>query len=65
MLGVSEGQFLREGYSNLPPDVAAKLSWETDLFGDFVVCPFTRKRPRVMQFVCVDSATNMTVRRRR
>lgn len=65
MLGVSEGRFSREGYQNLPPALASTLSWETDLFADFMVCPFTRERPGVMQLVCVDSATNLVVRPRR
>jgi hypothetical protein len=32
------------------------------VFADFVVCPFTRPRPGVMQMVCIDAATG--VRRR-
>jgi hypothetical protein len=65
MLGVSDGRFRLDGYTNLPPDIAARLTWETDLFGVFVVCPFTRQRPGEMQLVCVDSATKLLVRPRR
>jgi hypothetical protein len=38
------------------------LDWEHVVFADFVVCPFTRPRPGVMQMVCIDAATG--VRRR-
>jgi len=64
MLGVSEQRFYVPGYCNLPPDVLAKLSWDTDLFADFVVCPFTPEEPGLMQFVCVESAARMVVRKR-
>jgi hypothetical protein len=65
MLGVSEGRFKVEGYSNLPREITARLTWEVDLFGDFVACPFTRERPGVMQLVCVDAATKLETRPRR
>ncbi|MGH7712611.1 MAG: hypothetical protein ACREOG_15070 [Gemmatimonadaceae bacterium] len=65
MLGVSEGRFKIEGYDNLPRGLAAHLTWDTDLFGDFVVCPFTREQPGVMQLVCVDAATKLEARPRR
>lgn len=65
ILGVSEQRFAVEGYSNLPDEIAAKLSWESDLFGNFVVCPFTAEKPGVMQLVCVDSASNLVVRKRK
>jgi len=62
ILGVSEGRFKMDGYLNLPAAIEAKLSWESDLFGDFVVCPFTPDEPGVMRFVCVDSAKHLSVR---
>ena len=61
ILGVSEG-YAGAGYCNLPPDILGRLSWESDLFADFVVCPFEPSRPGVMQLVCVDSATAISVR---
>ena len=64
MLGVSEQRFLDEGYCDLPDDIAAKLSWDSDLFADFVVCPFTPNQPGVMRLVCVDSGTHLDVRPR-
>ena len=43
----------------LPPAVRAALDWEHPVFADFVVCPFTRERPGVMQMVCVDTVTRL------
>ena len=64
VLGVSEGRFKVEGYDNLPKEIAARLTWDSDLFGEFVVCPFTREQPGVMQLVCVDAATKLMTRPR-
>ncbi len=64
MLGVSEQRFSVEGYYNLPASVRRRLSWDSDLFGDFVVCPFTHEAPGVMRLVCVDSATKVVMRPR-
>ena len=43
----------------LPPAVRAALDWEHPVFAHFLVCPFTRERPGVMQMVCVDTATRL------
>jgi hypothetical protein len=50
------------GYDNLPEQIAQPLSWDSDLFADFTVCPFTSRKPGEMQLVCVDSATNFKKR---
>ncbi len=65
ILGVSEQRFAVEGYCNLPAAIASRLSWDSDLFADLVVCPFTHERPGVMQLLCVDAAANVVVRPRR
>ena len=64
VVGVSEGKYHDPKYCNLPAEIVAKLSWDTDLFGDFVFCPFEHSQPGVMQLVCVDSGTNLVVRAR-
>jgi len=64
MLGVSSS-YAREGYSSIPEDLEKRLGWETDLWGDFLVCPFTPRRPGEMQLVCVESGKNLSVRQRR
>jgi len=65
ILGVSEGKYYDPKYCNLPSDILAKLSWDTDLFGDFVLCPFERSQPGLMQLVCVDGGKNLVVRPRK
>ena len=62
MLGVSDQRFKIPGYSNLPEDLATKLGGGTNIYADFLVCPFTRPRPREMQLVCVESARNVMVK---
>lgn len=62
LLGISEGRFALDGYSNLPDDIARLSTFESDLFGDFLVCPFTDDTPGVMRLVCVESAESLVVR---
>ena len=64
VLGVSEQRFSVAGYSNIPEDIESKISQDVALFGDFVVCPFTRSRPGEMQLVCIDEAKNLVIRKR-
>ena len=52
-------------FPSLPPEVAKKLSFEAHVYGDFLVCPFTKERPGWMQFVCVDSGKNLIVSERK
>ncbi len=46
ILGVSEAKYYDPKYCNLPAEILAKLSWKTDLFGDFTLCPFERSQTR-------------------
>jgi hypothetical protein len=64
MLGVSQGRFALSGYQNLPETLEQKLSWENELYGDFVVCPFTPAKPGVMQLICIDSGAHLVVKER-
>jgi len=34
------------------------------IYADFLVCPFTRQEPEVMQYVCMEVAKNLRVGRR-
>lgn len=63
VLGVS-ASYAREGYSSIPAELEGRLSWETELWGEFTVCPFTRRRAGEMQMVCVESARNVVSRPR-
>jgi hypothetical protein len=63
VLGISEQRFSVAGYRNIPEDIQEKVNQDVDLFGDFLVCPFTPSRPGVMQLVCIESGKNLAVRK--
>lgn len=63
MLGVSSS-YAQEGYSSIPPELEKRLDWETEVWGDFLVCPFTRQRPKEMQMICIEEARDVVVRKR-
>jgi hypothetical protein len=37
--------------------------WGSDVYGDFEVCPFTKRKPGEMQMVCAESASHLVVRK--
>jgi hypothetical protein len=59
LLGVSDRRCQAPDCEPLPAALRALLSWDHPVFGDFELCPFTRARPGVMQFVCVAAASHM------
>jgi hypothetical protein len=63
MLGVSEQRFAEPGYTNIPDSIRQQLNEETVVFGDFMVCPFTRSKPGEMQLVCVEEGRNLVARK--
>lgn len=63
MLGVSSS-YAQDGYSSIPEELEKKLGWETEVWGDFLVCPFTPRRPKEMQMICIESGKNISVRKR-
>jgi hypothetical protein len=65
MLGISEQRFAQTGYRNVPEDIERKINQDVALFGDYLVCPFTRSKPGEMQLVCIESGKNLTVVQRR
>ena len=65
LLGVSEQRFAVEGFRNVPLNISKYVDGQNELFGDFVVCPFTKPRNREMRLVCIESGKNLTVRKRR
>jgi hypothetical protein len=65
ILGVSEQRFSRPDYRNIPEDLARQLDEENEIVGDFLVCPFTRSRPGEMQLMCIESARNVVVKKRK
>jgi hypothetical protein len=57
MLGIHQDQ--------LPPELASQMvSFDTELWGRFNVCPFTKQVPGRMQSVCITSWRDMAVRER-
>src|SRR5258708_33092683 len=65
VLGISEQRFKLPGYRNLPESLAQQLNGDNQVLGDFLVCPFTTPRAREMQLVCVESAKNLSVQKRK
>ena len=65
ILGVSEQRFNLPDYRNLPETLAQQLNGENEIRGDFLVCPFTRARPREMQLICIEAARNVVVQKRK
>lgn len=64
MLGVS-ASYASEGYSSIPKEIEAKLNWENEVWGDFLVCPFTPQRPGEMQMMCIDEGRQIELRQRK
>ena len=62
MLGVSEGRFHLDGYENVPDQLVRQISWETAMYADFTLCPFTEDMPGETRFVCVETAENISIR---
>lgn len=65
MLGISEQRFAVEGYRNVPETIQNQLNQEVEIFGDFLVCPFTRPKAGEMQMVCVEEGKNLQVQKRK
>jgi hypothetical protein len=63
ILGIAEGSFTLNGYRNLPEAVEKQLNRDIYLYGDYIVCPFTPDKPGTMQQVCIESASNLTIKR--
>lgn len=64
MLGISEQRFAVEGYRNVPETIQNQLNQDVEVFGDFLVCPFTRPKAGEMQMVCIEGGKNLKVRQR-
>ena len=64
ILGVSEQQFAVTGYRNVPENIRAEIDQDKALFGDYLVCPFTKPKENEMQMVCIEKVTNLVVKKR-
>ena len=63
ILGISEGRFQSDDYGNVPDELVKQFSWETAMYADFIICPFTNDKTGVMRLVCVESANNIKIRK--
>ncbi len=61
LLGVIED----EEPLSIPANIRNLVGFERDVWGTFLVCPFSKGETGHMQFVCVDEASNIQVRDRR
>jgi len=64
LLGVSEQRFAIAGYRNIPEEIRAKVDQNTLLYGDYLVCPFTKPRKNEMQLVCIEKGRNLVAQKR-
>ena len=44
-----------------PEKLSPYLTFGIDIFGDYLVCPFTKEKLGHMQFVCIESANNLRI----
>jgi hypothetical protein len=63
MLGVSDGPAINDAESPLYPNTIRFPNGDETIYGDFEVCPFTPKREGEMQFVCIESASHLVMKR--
>ena len=63
VLGISEQRFSVAGYRNVPEYIENQINQNVVIFGDFLVCPFTRSQPGKMQLVCIEAGKNLVVRK--
>lgn len=49
---------------SIPENIRNLIGFDKDIYGNFLVCPFTRTKPDYMQIVCVESASNIHVQNR-
>ncbi len=63
VFGISEQRFSVPGYRNIPDYVESQVNQDVALFGDFLICPFTRPRAGEMQLVCIEAGKHLIVRK--
>lgn len=48
---------------SLPAELRGVATFDRDVFGAFTVCPFTKHKPNVMQFGCVEAVRSIHTRK--
>jgi hypothetical protein len=59
MLGIQAEEVVE-----MPEYLAKNMNFETTVYGDFKVCPLTPAHEGRMQFVCIQSAEHLVIRKR-
>ena len=55
----------RDGYRIIPVNIEKLLDdGQTEVWGDYLACPLTRQKPKVMQMICIESGKNLSARKR-
>jgi hypothetical protein len=63
MLGVTAGPTPDDADDPIYPQSLKFNSGDEAIYGDFEVCPFTLERKGAMQLVCIETASNLIVKR--
>jgi hypothetical protein len=63
MLGVTGGPILDDAVAPIEPQNLKFKTGVDAIYGDFLVCPFTRERKGHLQLVCIESATHLMDKR--
>ena len=65
ILGVTAGPIRDDADEPIYPAKVKKLipGYGVQVYGDYEVCPFTKEKLGEMQLVCINSATNLHVKR--
>ena len=63
LLGVTAGPTLDDADEPITPSNLRFKDRGEDIYGDFEVCPFTPERKGALQFVCIESASKLGVKR--
>ena len=48
----------------IPENIRTQVDQDKALFGDYLVCPFTKPKENEMQMVCIEKVTNLVVKKR-
>jgi len=51
-----------DGIYWMPVELSDTSTFGVEIYGDFEVCPLSKKKPGAMQFVCVESAKHLIVK---
>lgn len=47
----------------IPDEIRSSVGFDKDIYGDYLVCPFTKRTLNAMQLVCVEKVSNYHVQK--